>query len=187
MATQNVIDKIIENAQKEAQDILDQYTRNAQEIRKNTQARIANLHERHRAEAQTLQETETTRAISQKRLEHNRIITSRKRQMATQAIEQALISLPQHKEYPEFLKALIQASKQAVGDITISVNDWQKHKDTLQSYFKKNKLAFKIKTDKHMLGGITIAQGKKVFHGSLALIAELLHDELTIAVSQELF
>ena len=187
MATQNVIDKIIENAQKEAQDIIDQYTRKAEGIKTNTQARITALNQRHHAEAQTIQETETTRAISQQRLDYNKVITAKKRQLATQAIEQALVSLPQHKKYSGFLTALIQASNQTTGEMTISANDWKKHKTTLQTFFKKNKLAFEIKTDKNMLGGITIAQGKKVFRGSLRLIAELLQDELTIAVSQELF
>jgi V/A-type H+-transporting ATPase subunit E len=187
MATQNVIDKIIENAQKEAQEILDRYTQNAEEIKENTQARIAALHDQHKAEAKVLKETETTRAISQKRLEYNKIITGKKRQITSRVIEQTLISLPQHKDYPKFLTALIQASNQITGELTISTEDWKKHKNMLQRFFKAHDLSFEIKPDNNMLGGITITQGKKVFHGSLKLIAELLKDELTIAVSKELF
>jgi len=187
MATQNVIDKIIENAQKEVQNILDRYSQNAEDIKNNTQARIKALSEQHQTEAKALKETEITRAISQQRLEYNKIITGKKRQMTSRAIEQALASLPQHKDYPKFLTALVKASNQTTGELTISTNDWQKHKNMLQSFLKKNRLTFEVKTDKNMLGGITITQDKKVYHGSLKLIAELLQDELTIAVSKELF
>lgn len=187
MATQNVIDKILENATAEAQKILDRYTKNAEEIKQKTNARIAALRKQCEHEATLLKETEITRAISQKRLEYNKSLTQKKRAQTARVIDEALSTLPQHKDYPDFLIALIKASSQTGGELSINETDWQKYKSLLETFFKKEKMDFEIKTDDKIQGGITITKGKMVFHGSLKLIGELLQDELTIAVSETLF
>jgi len=187
MATQNVIEKILENARAEAQEILKRYTEDATEIKQKTDARIAALREQNENDAKQLQETEVTRTLSQKRLAYNKSISHEKRILISRVIGEALTTLPQHKDYTVFLTALIKASGQTDGELSISKKDWQKHKDKLQAFFKKEKTNFEIRTDEAMLGGITIKKGKKTFRGSLKLIGELLQDELTIAVSKALF
>lgn len=187
MSTQSVTEKILKDAKNEAKSILKKHKETAEQIREDREKRITAQRALFTAEAEGLKESEITRSLSQKRLEYNKAIAHKKRELIMQVVREAVKSLPLHKEYETFLKVMIKKSGQKDGDLVISSKDWNSYGLELKSFFKKEKMNFATKPGKMISGGVTIQLGKKMYHGSLDLIVELLHDELTIAVSKELF
>ena len=187
MATQNVTDKILEDAKKESQEILKKYRDDAAEMKKTLEEELRSRRALIEDETETLKRGEHMRLLSQKKLEMDKELTARKRTYLEKVIAEALKELPSHGKYGQFLQMLIASSNETEGELSISETDGKKHKSAIEEYAKKEKMNFTVGTDEEIAGGIIIKKGKTTYHGSLKLISELLSDELAIAVSQALY
>lgn len=187
MSTQKVTNKIIEDAKREAQDILTKYRDDAANIEKEFAQRIAQKKRQVATEIEEIKKTEIMRALSQKRLDLNKKITEKKQKLITRAIEEAVSKLLVHRQYLDFLKALIKNSGEKEGELLLSKNDAKQYGNDLEKYIKTEGLNLKIVTGDEIRGGIIIKKEKTNHIGSLNIILELLSDELAITVSKELY
>ncbi len=187
MATQNVTDKILEDAKKESQEILKKYRDDATEMKKMHDDELRSRRSHIEEESEALKKGEHMRLLSQKKLELDKELTAHKRTYLQKVIAEALKALPGHDKYGQFLQMLISSSNENEGELKISRSDWKKYKSPIEQYVKKAKMNFTVTADDEIAGGIIIERGKTTYHGSLELISELLNDELAIAVSQALY
>ena len=187
MATQNVTDKILEDAKKESQEILKKYRDEAARMKKTNEEDLRSKRSRIGEETEVLKKGEHMRLVSQKKLELDKDLASHKRTYLQKVIAGALKVLPDHEKYGQFLQMLITASNETDGEMVINGDDWKKHKSAIEQFLKKTKMNFQVTTDDELAGGIIIKKSKTTYHGSLELISELLNDELAIAVSQALY
>lgn len=187
MATQNVTDKILEDAKKESQEILKKYRDDAAQMKKTHEEELRSKRSHIEEESEILKKGEHMRLLSQKKLELDKELTAHKRTYLQKVIADALKALPDHDKYGQFLQMLIASSNETEGELSISKVDWKKYKSAIEQYVKKAKMNFTVAADDEIAGGIIIKKGKTTYHGSLELISELLNDELAIAVSQALY
>lgn len=187
MSTQKVTNKIIEDAKQEAKDILEKYKHDAANIEKEFAERIAQRKRQIEIEIEDIKKTEIMRALSQKRLDLNKKVTEQKHKLIIQTIDEAASKLLSHKQYLDFLKALIKNSGQKEGELLLSKNDVKQHRTALESYLRSEGLNLKISTGDDMKGGIIIRKEKANHLGSLSIILELLSDELAVSVSKVLY
>jgi V/A-type H+-transporting ATPase subunit E len=187
MATQQVTNKIVEDAKKEAQEIIEHYKEEVAREQETRDSRMTEEKARIEAEAEAAKKTEYMRLVSQKNLAFRKDIVAEKHKKIAKIIEDAIEKLPQHKQYFSFLTTMIENSGEKTGELYISKSDLKRYEKKLKAFLKKNGYDFKIVHDVAMRGGVLIRKGKTVYHGSLDLISELLRDELTIAVSNRLF
>lgn len=187
MATQKVTDKIHEDAKKEAQKILNKYKDEAAKIKAEYSEKINAKKAQIKAEVEVFKKTEILRMISQKRLEFNRKIVTRKRTFIKDVIKETLEKLSEHKDYLKFLEMLIKKSGESEGELVINKRDWKQHGPDLEKFMKSEGLSYRINHTDDIMGGLTIKKDKILYHGSLDLISELLSDELTIAVSKTMY
>jgi len=187
MATQNVTDKILEDAKKESFDILNKFKDDAAAIRKTHAEELRKKRSEIEEETDALKKGEHMRLLSQKKLELDKELGAHKRAHLQKVIAEALNVLPNHDTYEQFLEMLIKTSEQKEGELIIRKEDWKKHKTVLEKFLKKETDDFTVTTQEEIMGGIVIKKGKTTYHGSLELISELLDDELAIAVSQALY
>ena len=78
MSTQNVTNKIIEDAKQDAKEILAKYKDDAASLDKEFAERIALKKQQIETEIEEIKKTEIMRALSQKRLDLNKKITAQK-------------------------------------------------------------------------------------------------------------
>ncbi len=187
MSTQKVTNKIIEDAKQEAKDILEKYKQDAASIEKEFAERIAQRKRQIEIEIEDIKKTEIMRALSQKRLDLNKKITEQKQKLIIKTIDEAVSKLLNHKQYLDFLKALIKNSGQKEGELLLSKNDVKQYRSALEGYLRSEGLNLKISTGDDMKGGIIIRKEKANHIGSLSIILELLSDELAINVSKVLY
>lgn len=187
MATQNVTDKILEDAKKESQEILKKFRDEAAQIKKTHEDELDGKRSQIEEETETLKKREHMRILSQKKLELNKELATHKHAYLQKVVAEALEGLPRHSKYEQFLELLIASSKETTGELIIRKEDWEKHKTVIEKFLKKAEADFTVTTNNEIAGGIIIKKGKTTYHGSLELISELLNDELAIAVSQALF
>jgi V/A-type H+-transporting ATPase subunit E len=187
MSTQRVTDKIIEDAKREAQDILAKYKDDAARIEKEFAERIVHKKNQVDTEIEEIKKTEIMRALSQKRLDLNKKITEQKQKLITATVDEAVSKLLVHKQYLDFLKALIKNSGEKEGELLLSKNDVKRYRSDLENHIKTEGLNLKIATGNDMMGGIVISREKTNHIGSLNIILELLSDELAITVSKVLY
>jgi V/A-type H+-transporting ATPase subunit E len=187
MTTQKVTNKIIEDARREAQDILTKYKVEAASIEKEFAERIAQKKKQVDTEVEEIKQTEIMRALSQKRLDLNKKLTGQKQKLISATIDEAVSKLLGHKEYLDFLKALIKNSGEKEGELLLSKNDVKRYRGDLENHIKTEGLNLKIATGDDMTGGIIIRRKMTNHIGSLNIILELLNDELAIAISKILF
>jgi vacuolar-type H+-ATPase subunit E/Vma4 len=187
MASQNVTEKILQDAKNEAKEILDKYKKEVAKITGEFSAKLTAKKDLIKAEVENIKNTEIMRAVSQKRLELNKQIVEQKQNFTKNIINEALDKVPQHKDYLNFLKTLIKKSGEKEGELIINKKDWGKNGKDLENFMNSENLNFKIKTSNEIIGGLLVKKGKITYHGSLNLISELLGDELTIAISNILF
>ena len=187
MPTQNVTNKIIEDAKKEAKDILAKYKDDAASLDKEFAEQIAQKKQQIETEIEEIKKTEIMRALSQKRLDLNKKTTEQKQKLITITIDEAVSNLLGHKQYPDFLKALIKNSRVKEGELLLSKNDVKQYRGVLENYLKSEGLDLKITTDDGMKGGIIIRKEKSSHIGSLSIILELMSDELAINVAKVLY
>ena len=187
MSTQKVTEKILEDAKKEAEDILARHQNEASDITDDYEDRLARKKKLINQEVEEKKNTEIMRALSQHRLELNKKLTEHKQQLIKATIDHAIKQLIEREEYLDFIKALIEKSGEKNGELLLNKNDMKRYRGELEKFADKNELKFKITSDDKMKGGIILSKEKTSYIGSLDIILELLSDELAIVVSRELF
>jgi len=186
MSTQNVTEKILRDAKNDVQAIIRKYQEQAQQIKNASAEKYTARRKAIETQAAEMKKTEIMRAIAQKKLTYNKQLVNHKQKLIDTVIEQALTTLHGHKEYEDFLNALIQQSNLQTGELHINNRDWKKHGSSIEKNIKKENRDYTIVKDATLSGGLTIRHETTTHHGSLDLINELLHEELTIAVSKQL-
>jgi len=186
MAKLNVTEKILTDAKHEAQEILNRYRAEVSDIKKNNGEQIATRKTQIERDIETSKKIEYLRRISQKKLQFNQSLVAARRKMIDEVIDEALKGLPLHKEYLDFLKALIKKSGRQDGELIITKADWKRYGPELEKIFKNLGCQFKISASDEISGGIMIKKDKIMYHGSLNIIRELINDQLTIAVSKKI-
>jgi V/A-type H+-transporting ATPase subunit E len=187
MATQKVTEKILKDAQKEAQEILDNYKKKAAEVKQEYSEKIAAKKKKIEDEVEAIIQAEILRTVSQQRLEFNKQLTLQKYKLINEVSDDALKKLPEHKKYLDFLKALIIKSGTEDGELLMTTHDIKQYKVDVEKFLKGEGLHYLIRAGNDLAGGIIVKKGKTTYLGSLDLIRELTHDELTIAVSRILW
>lgn len=186
MAKQKVTEKILADAKQEVQEILGKYRAEASEIKKSQDEQIAIQKTQIERDSEASKKIEYLRRVSQKKLQLNRKLVAERRKLIDGVIDEALKELSAHKEYLNFLKALIKKSGRKDGELIISKADWNHYGSDLEKFFKNLGCQFTITTNNEIFGGIMIKKDKIMYHGSLNIIRELISDQLTIAVSKKL-
>jgi V/A-type H+-transporting ATPase subunit E len=187
MAQQKVTEKILEDARKEAQEILDRFKEEAKGVNAGYEKRIADKKTQIEADVAASKENEIMRALSQNRLEFSKKVVRQKRAFIDDIIDDALKKIHEHKEYVHFLKTLINKSGEKDGELLLNKQDVKRYGAELEKFIKKEGLRLKMKGDNEISGGLIIKKGKTAHLGSLDIISELLGDELTIAISRVLY
>lgn len=183
MATQSVTDKIISDAQQEAQEILAQYRQEAGKIADELAGRRAARQARLEKEIAERRDTEMMRAVSQRKLALNMKRTEHRQQLMRAIIEEAVSSLPGHKDYLSFLQALITKSGAQQGELRLSRADLERYRGDLEKFLKREGRTMKLVADAGMKGGVLINDGTTSYIGSLDIIIELIGDEMAIALA----
>lgn len=187
MAQQKVTEKILDDAKNEAKEILDTFKAEAKNIRDDYGKRIADKKKQIEADVAAVRENEILRALSQNRLEFSKKLVRQKHKFIEDIIEDALKKVHGHKEYVTFLKVLIKKSGKKEGELLLNKQDVKRYGSEIEKFMKKEGFRYTIKGDNEISGGLIIKKGKTTYLGSLAIIRELLGDELTIAISQVLY
>jgi V/A-type H+-transporting ATPase subunit E len=187
MVPQKVTEKILEDAKKEAAEILAKHQNEASDITHDYEDRIARKKKQIEQEIEEKKKTEIMRALSQHRLELSKKLTEHKQQLIKATIDHAVKQLIEREEYLDFIKALIEKSGEKNGALLLSKNDMKRYGGEVEKFADKNELKFRITSDDKMRGGIILSKEKTRYIGSLDIILELLNDELAIVVSKELF
>jgi len=187
MPTQKVTEKILEDAKREAREILAKHKTEASNIVRDYEDRLARMKEQIDQEVEEKKKIEIMRALSQHRLELNKKLTEHKQKLIKATIDHTVKQLIEHEEYLDFLKSLIKKSGEKNGKLLLSKTDAKRYQEALQKFADKNELNLKITSDDALRGGIILSREKTNHIGSLDIILELLSDELAILVSRELF
>ena len=187
MAQQKVTEKILEDAKKEAREILDRFKEKTEKISDEYEKRIADKKTQIETDVAAAKENEIMRTLSQKRLEFNKEVVRQKHMFIDDIIGDALKKIHEHKEYVTFLKTLINKSGEKDGELLLNKQDVKRYGAELEKFIKKEGLRLKMKGDNEISGGLIIKKGKTAYLGSLDIIGELLGDELTIAISRVLY
>ncbi len=187
MSTQQVTDKILHDAKKNAQDILAEYKNEAEKIAADFAQRIEQKKQQINKEIEERKETEIMRGLSQHRLALNRKQTEYKQGLISVIIDEAVSRLNDNEEYPTFLKALIKKSDEKRGELLLSKADLKRFRGDLEKFLAREELELKIIEDDSIRGGLTIKRGTTSYIGSLDIILELLSEELAIAISKSMF
>lgn len=185
MSTQNVTDKILQDAGEEATAIVTRYQKKVADLKKEFAEVLASRRREIEEDVEQTGRSEVTRTVAQERLRFNKQRVERKHCLIDGIVEQALTTLHENKEYGKFLEALIRQSTLRSGELHINDRDWKQFGSTIERFLKKEKCQYTIVKDNALSGGVTIQQEKATHHGSLDLIRELLREELTIAVSKQ--
>lgn len=183
MATQSVTERIIEDARKEAQEILSKYGQEARNIADDLGARLAARRERLEKEIAERRDTEIMRAVSQQKLALNMKRTAHKQELMRTIIEEAVSRLPGHPDYLAFLQALIETSGAKQGELRMSRADLERYRGALDKFLPREGRKMKVAADAGMKGGVIIEDGTTRYIGSLDIIVELMADEMAIALS----
>jgi V/A-type H+-transporting ATPase subunit E len=187
MSTKRVTDKILANAKGEADKILTKYKEEAKAVAGEYNKRIADRKEQIEREAEEIKRVEIMRTLSLKKLELRKKITEYKQQRINDISKKALEQLVKHSGYVDFLKALIKNSGEVEGSLLLSRSDAKEHRKELEEFMHKEGMNLKISVSDDMNGGIVIKKEKTSYIGSLDMIAELLSNEMAIAVSKTLY
>jgi vacuolar-type H+-ATPase subunit E/Vma4 len=187
MATQKVTEKILTDAQQEAQDILTTYKKEADTVKHEYSEKIAAKKKAIEDEVEATKQAEILRTVSQKRLEFKKQLTLQKYKLINEVSHDSLKTLPKHKKYLDFLKALITKSGKERGELLMTAHDMKQYKTNVEKFLKREGIQYVIKPGNDFAGGIIVKKGKTTYLGSLDLISELTRDELAIAVSKILW
>jgi len=186
MSSHKVTERILEDAKREAKDILNKFKVETAEIKKDFSEQMADKKKQIKAETDEAKRIEILRMLSQERLRLNKELVNHKRELINGVIEDALKRLPANKSYLNFLKTLIKNSREKTGELLINKKDWKIYGTALKKFMQNEGLNYKVTAVDEITGGLVLKKEKIIYHGSLNLIRELLSDELTIVVSKEL-
>jgi vacuolar-type H+-ATPase subunit E/Vma4 len=186
MAKQKVTEKILADAKQEVGEILSKYRAQASAFKKSQDEQIAIQKTQIERDIEASKKIEYLRRVSQKKLQLNRKFVAEKRKLIDRVIDETLKELSVHKEYLNFLKALIKTSGREDGELLINKADWKRYGSDLEKFFKNLNCRFTITTNDEISGGVMIKKDRIMYHGSLNIIRELISDQLTIAVSKKL-
>ncbi|UCD20280.1 MAG: V-type ATP synthase subunit E [candidate division WOR-3 bacterium] len=186
MSTQKVIDKILEDAKKDAEEITLKYKKEASSIAGEFDEQIAQKQQRIKKEIEERRETHIMRTISQRRLTLNMKQTEHRWNLIRKIIDEAVAKLPEHTEYLTFLKNLIKKSGEREGELLLSKHDFSRYRSDLEKFLRSEKINLKVNQDSDITAGVIIKRGTANYIGSLDIILELLSDELAIAISKKL-
>jgi len=184
---QNVIEKILSQAEEEARAILQNYKNEVGKIKEEFERRILEEEKRTNEEIEDFRKKEILRARAKERLNQNQRLNAEMENLIQDVIQEAIKKLPEQEGYLNFLKEMISASKESEGELFLSSADFKRYKSEIEKFIKKEKLNFKITADEKISGGVVIKKGKIVYLGSLDVIVELIRDELKIEIARILF
>ena len=188
MSTQKVTEKILQDAEKEAEEITAKYEREAADIASDFADRVAQKKRQIQTDIEERKETEIMRSLSQHRLALNKKQTEHKQRLINDTIEEAVAKLSEHGEYFTFLTELIKKGGTKTGELVINNNDLKRYRKDLEKFLEKEGFNLRIVEDDGIKkGGITLRHGTTHHIGSLDIILELLSDELAIAISKSMF
>lgn len=188
MSVQKVTEKIIQDAEKEAEEISAKYEREAANITADFADRATQKKRQIQADIGERKETEIMRNLSQHRLALNKKLTEHKQRLINDAIEEAVANLSEHGEYFAFLKELIKKGGMKTGELVINKGDLKRYRKDLEKFLEKEGFNLKITEDDGIKkGGVILRHGTTHYIGSLDIILELLSDELAIAISKSMF
>ncbi len=186
MSTQKVIDKILADAKKDAEEITEKYKKEASSIAEEFDEKIAQKKRQIKKEIEEQRETHIMRTISQRRLTLNMKQAEHRWDLIKKIIEEAVAKLPEHTDYLTFLKNLIKKSGEKEGELLLSKHDFSHYRSDLEKFLRSEKINLKVNQDSDITAGLIIKRGTTNYIGSLDIILELLGDELAIAISNTL-
>ncbi len=183
---QGVIEKILDEAKKEAEAIARRYESEIIKIKQDYKARIDNAEKRLNAEIEKRKQEQIMQAIAQVRLEFNKRITTEMQMHINNVLQSAVQKLSGQKKYLDFLKGLIKSSGVKDGELYLSRADLQKYQSQIEKFMKQEGYNFVLKDDDQMSGGVVIKKEKITFLGSIDVIIETMQEELKIALARTL-
>ncbi|MBE0432426.1 hypothetical protein IBX73_03040 [candidate division WOR-3 bacterium] len=183
MATQSVTDRIIEDARKEAQEILSKYEQEAKSIADDFATRSAARSEQIEKEIRERRDAEIMRAVSQQKLALNMKRTAHRQSLIRGIVDEAMSTLPGHKDYLAFIQDLSMESGENQGELLLSKADFARYRGDLEKFLRRKGLKMEIAADAGIKGGVVIKHGTTSYIGSLDIITELLSDSMAIAIS----
>ncbi|UCF70558.1 MAG: V-type ATP synthase subunit E [candidate division WOR-3 bacterium] len=186
MSTQKVIDKILEDAKKDAEEITAKHKKEASSIAEEFDEKIAQKKRQIKKEIEEQRETHIMRTISQQRLRLNMKQTEHRWNLIKKIIDEAVAKLPEHTDYLMFLKNLIKKSGEREGELLLSKHDFGHYRNDLEKFLRSEKINLKVNEDSDITAGLIIKRGTTNYIGSLDIILELLSDEIAITISKTL-
>ncbi|MEO0122998.1 MAG: V-type ATP synthase subunit E [candidate division WOR-3 bacterium] len=183
---QNVIEKILEEAKKEAEAITERYEKEISRLKREYEEKILEAEKKLNEEIEKKKKEEVMKAIAQARLEYNKKLAGEMQEYIDDVLNSAIKKLPEHKKYFNFLKDLIKNSDVKEGELYLSSADKQKYQSQIEKFIKQEGYNFIIKNDDKMSGGVIIKKGKVTFLGSIDVIAEIMKEELKIMIARSL-
>ncbi len=183
---QSVIEKILDEAKKEAEAIAQKYEAEIVKIKKEYEEKIGAAEKKLGDEIEKRKNAEIMRAIAQERLFYNKKLTAETQKHIDDVLQTAIKKLPGHKNYFKFLTGLIKNSGVSQGELYLSTDDFKKYRSQLEKFCTQEGYNFQIKVDDNMLGGIILKKEKTTYLGSLNVIAELMKEELKITIAKTL-
>lgn len=183
---QSVIEKILEEAKKEAEAIIQGYEKEISRMKREYEEKILEAEKRLNEEIEKKKKEEIMKAVAQARLEYNKKLTREMQGYIDDVLHSAIKGLPEHKKYFDFLKKLIKTSGVKEGELYLSSADKQKYQSQIEKFIKQEGYSFVIKNDDKMSGGVIIKKEKITFLGSIDVIAEIIKDDLKIMIARTL-
>lgn len=183
---QGIIEKILNEAKKEAEAIARKYDTEIEKIKKEYEEKIVSMEKKLGEEIEKRKKEEIMRAIAQERLFYNKKLTAEMQEYIDDVLQTAIMKLPEHKDYFKFLTRSIKNSGVNQGEIYLSADDFKKYQGQLEKFCAQEELNFEIKIDDNMLGGIILKKEKTTYLGSLNVISELMKEELKILIAKTL-
>lgn len=183
---QSVINKILDDAKREAEAITQRYENEIAKVKKEYEEKIIKTEKKLIEEIEKKKQEEILRGIAQERLEYNKKITKEMQMHIDDVLQSGIKSLPEHKDYFDFLKALIKNSGVKEGELYLSKTDLQKYQSQIERFLKQEGYNFVLKNDDKMIGGVVIKKGKVTYLGSLDVITDVMKEELKISIARAL-
>lgn len=184
---QNITEKIITEAKKEAKEITEKFQEEAKDVQRKYEEKLNTKRQAIESEVEKLKTAEMLRTISKEKLFINKELTLKKQEYINEIIRSALKDLPEHKGYLDFLKALIIETREKDGELFVSKHDLDRYGAQLKKFIADQGLNYKIIVDNNITGGLILKKEKRTYIGSLDLISELLKDNLAIVISKILY
>lgn len=184
---ENVVEKILREAEKEAEEIISKYKSETERITNEYQEKLANERKRIEEEVNNLKEMEIARILSKEKIFLNKHLNLELENQVNGIIQEAIKGLPEEKDYLNFLKRLIKKSGEKEGEILLSKKDLLRYKDEIEKFIKQEGMNFTIREEKDISGGVIIKRERVAYLGSLDVIVEMLRDELKIVIVKSLF